>query len=161
MISWDTGTHRPLGNAWVNVSDQSSIFIHRTKMLISKCWKYFLAFNVLNIKRTDGWLQTFPKKETQKENTSFLHYFDTQYTHHLFTTDGSDGTQNDHGYPANDWGFLSRRLGGPSGTQIAFTILFATSICNKMPYTDTVYNLRQGRGSLTQKWLVKIDKVGK
>ena len=37
--------------SYVNVSDQSSIFTNETKMLISIC---FLAFNVLNLTRTDG-----------------------------------------------------------------------------------------------------------
>ena len=37
---------------YVNVSDQTSIFTHEIKMLISICWKYFLAFNVLNVTRT-------------------------------------------------------------------------------------------------------------
>ena len=35
--------------SYVNVSDQSSIFTQETKMLISVCWKCFLAFNVLNM----------------------------------------------------------------------------------------------------------------
>ena len=39
---------------YVNVSDQSSIFTHEIKMLFLVCWKYFLAFNVLNVTRTDG-----------------------------------------------------------------------------------------------------------
>ena len=51
-------------NIYVNVSDQSSIFINQTKILILICWKCFWAFNVLNMTRTDGWLQNFSKKET-------------------------------------------------------------------------------------------------
>ena len=39
---------------YVNVSDQTSIFTRETKMLISTCWKCFLAFNVLNMTKTDG-----------------------------------------------------------------------------------------------------------
>ena len=74
-------------------------------MLILICLKYFLAFNVLNMTRTDGWLKNFPKKETQKDNPSIIHYFHTQQcTHRLFTSYGSDGTKNDPGHPANDWG---------------------------------------------------------
>ena len=37
--------------SYVNVSDQSSIFTHETKMLILIC---FLAFNVLKMTRTEG-----------------------------------------------------------------------------------------------------------
>ena len=44
----------PCCNSYVNVSDQTSIFTHETKMLILICWKCFLAFNVLNMTRTDG-----------------------------------------------------------------------------------------------------------
>ena len=39
---------------YVNVSDQSSIFTHETKMLISIFWKCVLDFNELNMMRTDG-----------------------------------------------------------------------------------------------------------
>ena len=39
---------------YMNVSDQSSMFTQETNMLISICWKCFLAFNVLNMTRTDG-----------------------------------------------------------------------------------------------------------
>ena len=46
----------------VNVSDQISIFAHETKMLLSVCWKCILTFNVLDMTRTDGWIQIFLKK---------------------------------------------------------------------------------------------------
>ena len=41
---------------YVNVSDQTSIFTHETKMLKCDliCWKSFLTFNVLKMTRTDG-----------------------------------------------------------------------------------------------------------
>ena len=52
----------------VNVSDQTSIFTHETKMLSLICWKCFLAFNVLNMTRTDGWIQKLMKKETNVKN---------------------------------------------------------------------------------------------
>ena len=38
---------------YMNVSDQKAIFTYETKMLISIFWKYFLAFNVLNMTRTE------------------------------------------------------------------------------------------------------------
>ena len=46
--------------------------------------------------------------------------------------------------PCQWLGITFQAFGGPSGAQIAFTMLLATSICNKKPYSDTVYNLRQG-----------------
>ena len=49
---------------YVNVSDQTSTFTHKTKMLISICWKCILTFNVLNMTKTDGWIQNFKKQET-------------------------------------------------------------------------------------------------
>ena len=44
---------------YVNESYQSSIFTHKTNMLISICLKCFLAFNELHMTRTDGWIQNF------------------------------------------------------------------------------------------------------
>ena len=38
-------------------------FHPQTKMLISICWICFLVFNVLNMTRTDGWIQNLSKKE--------------------------------------------------------------------------------------------------
>ena len=66
---------------YVNVSDQASIFTHETKMLILVCLKYFLAFNVLHMTRTDGWVQNLSKKRVVialKDNTSIMHYCDAQ-----------------------------------------------------------------------------------
>ena len=41
---------------YVNVSNQSLIFIHKTNMLNS-IFRYFSAFNVLNMTRTGSWIQ--------------------------------------------------------------------------------------------------------
>ena len=51
-------------NQYVNVSDQTSTFTHEIKMLTSICWIYFLAFNVPDMTKRDGWIQNFWKKET-------------------------------------------------------------------------------------------------
>ena len=47
---------------YVDMSDQTANFTHETKMLISLCWKCSLAFNELNMMRTDSWIQNFSKK---------------------------------------------------------------------------------------------------
>ena len=111
---------------YVNVSDQTAIFTHKTKMLILICWKCFLAFNVLNMTKTAGWIQNFKKKRrnSPKKTVPFLlHYCDN-----LCTSDGSDGTQK---WPWAPWqwvGMTFQVFMGSSGAQIAFTILLATSI---------------------------------
>ena len=111
---------------YVNVSDQTAIFTHETKMLISICWKCFLAFIVLKMTKTAGWIQNFKKKRrnSPKKTVPFLlHYFDN-----LCTSDGSDGTQK---WPWAPWqwvGMTFQALRGPSGAKIAFMILLATSI---------------------------------
>ena len=64
----------------MNVSDQTAIFTHKTKMLISICWKCFLAFNVLNMTRTDSWIQNFQKKRRNSPKTTICLFF-TIVTH--------------------------------------------------------------------------------
>ena len=49
-------------NLYVNVSDQTAIFTHETKMLISICRKYLLAFNVLNMTEQMAEYKTLKKK---------------------------------------------------------------------------------------------------
>ena len=96
---------------YVNVSDQSSILTHETKMLISVCWKSFLAFNVLHMTRTDGWIQNFKQRRD-------IIALKRQYVYSALLCDESlrsDGTQNDPGYPGNELVWLSRRLGGLQG----------------------------------------------
>ena len=108
--------------SYVNVSDQSSIFTHETKMLISICWKSFLAFNVLHMTRTDGWIQNLKKRRDiialKRQYVYSALLWHTVYCcviQRLVTSDGSDGTQNDPGHPDIEWGWHSRRLGGPQG----------------------------------------------
>ena len=97
----------------VNVSDQISIFAHETKMLLSVCWKCFLTFNVLDMTRTDGWIQIFLKKKRCYSPTNTITLLCTIVTRsvllicviqRLVTSDGSDGTQNVPGHPDNEWG---------------------------------------------------------
>ena len=53
---------------YVNVSDQSSIFIQETKMLIWICLKCFLTFNVLNLDQARSLLKWDSRKELKKRH---------------------------------------------------------------------------------------------
>ena len=57
----------------MNVSDQSSIFTHEIQMLISIYWKCLLAFNVLNVTKTDGWIQNFKKRDMIAKKRQYVY----------------------------------------------------------------------------------------
>ena len=118
--------------SYVNVSDQSSIFTHETKMLIWIRWKCFLAFNVLNMTRTDGWIQNFSKKKRRNSPKNTIRLFCT-VTHSVllcYTTIGHfRWVRWDPKWPWASWqwvGITFRAFMGPWGAQIAFNILFSS-----------------------------------
>ena len=75
---------------YVNMWDQSSIFTHETRMLISILWKCFLAFNVLNMTRTDSWIQQnfglsdFKEKTKVQLNSKLKYLHSLQFIFHFW-----------------------------------------------------------------------------
>ena len=96
---------------YVNVSDQTAFFTHKTKTLISILLKCFLAFNVLNMTKTAGWIQNFKKRDVIALKRQFL-FFCTIVTTCVLQM-GQMEPKNDPEHPDNEWGWLSRRLGDP------------------------------------------------
>ena len=105
------------------------LLIEKTVQLTSICKSSYVNLKMFfSFQFTNKWLNTifFQKEKKQRKSPKT---FKRQYVYstilwhtvyccivqRLVTSDGSDGTQNDPGHPDNEWGWLSRRLGGPQG----------------------------------------------
>ena len=139
-----------LYSIYVNVSDQTAILTHEIEMLIWIFWKCFLAFNVLNMTRTDGWIQNFSKKRDvialKRQYVYSALLWHTVY--YCVTSDESDGTQNYPGHPTNEWGWLPRRLGALRGSNSVHDLI--SDIYWR--HSDTVYCSRQGGCKRGNSW---------
>jgi len=90
---------------------------HKLSPTKPRCWFWFVG-NFLAFKR---WLKTklFKKRDVialKRQYVCSALFWHTVYwcvIQRLVTSDGSNGTQNDPGHPDNEWGWRSRRLGGP------------------------------------------------
>ena len=126
------GKWKQTSNKYVNVSDETSIFTQKTKMFISLCEICFLASNVLDMTKT------FQKKRPNSPKKT-IQLFCTIVTHSVllcYTAIGHFGwVRWDPKWPWAPWhwvGMTFQAFRGSSGAQIAFTILSATSIGNRV-----------------------------
>ena len=112
-------------------------------------------FNLLNMTRTDGWIQNFSKMRDvtalKRQYVCSALIWHTVYCcviQRLVTSDGSDVTRNDPGHPDNEWGWLSRHIGVLRGSNSIHYLIMDIY----RQHSDTVYCPRQGGGQHGNSW---------